>query len=60
MHRDNALRLKKEYECKFGPLSNPKGNMKHWDWIDDPWPWDYQSDVSPCFTCCRREKGACR
>jgi len=66
MHRANAIRLKDEYECKYGPLSNPKANGKRWCWIDDPWPWDYSPQTCGCFTPsmgargnnCR--KGACR
>ncbi len=66
MHRANAMRLKDEYECKYGPLSNPKANGKHWCWIDDPWPWDYGG--CGCFTPamgarnanCTGRKGACR
>ena len=66
MHRANAMKLKDEYECKYGPISNPKANMKRWRWIDDPWPWDYSPQTCGCFTPsmgargnnCR--KGACR
>lgn len=66
MHRANAIRLKDEYECKYGPLSNPKANGKRWCWIDDPWPWDCSPQTCGCFTPsmgargnnCR--KGACR
>ena len=66
MHRANAIKLKDEYECKYGPISNPKANGKHWCWIDDPWPWDYSPQTCGCFTpsmgargnnC---KKGACR
>ena len=35
MHRANAIKLKDEYECKYGPISNPKANGKHWCWIDE-------------------------
>lgn len=66
MHRANAIKLKDEYECKYGPISNPKANGKRWCWIDDPWPWDYSPQTCGCFTPsmgargnnCR--KGACR
>ena len=44
MHRANAIKLKEEYESRFGPLSNPKGNGKHWEWVDDPWPWEYAAN----------------
>ena len=68
MHRANAIRLTEEYECKFGPLSNPKANGKRWQWIDDPWPWDYtpQNGGCGCFTPSmgargnNGRKGACR
>ena len=51
MHRANAIKLKDEYECKYGPLSNPKANGKHWCWIDDPWPWEYlPQNGCGCFT----------
>ena len=67
MHRANAMKLKDEFECKYGPISNPKANMKRWRWIDDPWPWDYcPRNNCGCFTPSMgaREnngrKGACR
>ena len=65
MHRANAMKLKEEYECKFGPLSNPKGNGRRWEWIDDPWPWDYQSASQCCpfprgTAGAKRGKGVCR
>ena len=62
MHRANAIKLIEEYECKFGPLSNPKGNMKFWDWINDPWPWDYTGCNCQWYpgAGARQGKGACR
>ena len=66
MHRANAIKLKEEYECKFGPLSNPKANGKRWCWIDDPWPWDYTPQTCGCFTpsmgarSARAANGACK
>ncbi|MBQ1413689.1 MAG: spore coat protein CotJB [Clostridia bacterium] len=62
LHRANAQKLREQYECQFGPLSNPKGNGQHWNWIDDPWPWDY-TGAGGCFTPsmgARNKKGACR
>ncbi len=33
--------LLKEYNERFGPLSADKNtNEKHWDWVENPWPWD--------------------
>ncbi|MGN0474759.1 MAG: spore coat protein CotJB [Acutalibacteraceae bacterium] len=61
MHRENAMKLKEEYESRFGPISNPKGNCKHWEWVDDPWPWDYVPEAAPYNSGCGRcGKGACR
>lgn len=60
MHRANAMKLKEEYECKFGPISNPKANGKYWCWINDPWPWDYTGDNCGCGMGTQRGKGACR
>ena len=61
MHRENAMKLKEEYESRFGPLSNPKGNCQHWEWVDDPWPWDYVPEAAPYNSGCNRcGKGACR
>lgn len=38
---DKAKQLKQEYEAKFGPLTaEASRDMKHWNWIDDPWPWE--------------------
>ena len=55
MHRANAAKLKEQYECKFGPLSNPKACGKRWNWVDDPWPCDY---IGSCRPACG--KGVCR
>lgn len=39
--RANALRS--EYERMYGPLSSYRSVSKYpWQWIDDPWPWQYQ------------------
>ena len=30
-----------EYTKKFGPLTpDQNSDMQHWNWIDDPWPWE--------------------
>lgn len=30
-----------EYISKFGPLVPEQNNdSQHWDWINDPWPWE--------------------
>ena len=38
-----ALRQKcvSDYTRRFGPLMPEQNNdTQHWDWIDDPWPWE--------------------
>lgn len=38
---DKAKQLKQEYEAKFGPITpEASRDMKHWNWIDNPWPWE--------------------
>ena len=30
-----------DYTQRFGPLTpEQNSNSSHWDWIDDPWPWE--------------------
>ncbi|HPY86259.1 spore coat protein CotJB [Ruminococcus sp. XPD3002] len=30
-----------EYVSRYGPLMPEQNNdADHWDWIDDPWPWE--------------------
>ncbi|MDH7478435.1 MAG: spore coat protein CotJB [Syntrophomonadaceae bacterium] len=35
-------RLKKDYESRYGPLTNfGYASSRHpWEWIKDPWPWE--------------------
>lgn len=34
---------RERYEAKFGPVTQTTaGQGKNWDWIRDPWPWNYQ------------------
>lgn len=41
-----TMRKKKQqaeelYQTHFGPLTVfDAGTNKHWNWIDDPWPWE--------------------
>ena len=42
---NNYKQLRKEaineYVSKFGPLMpEQNNNSEHWDWINDPWPWE--------------------
>ena len=41
--KHKALRQKcvSDYTRRFGPLMPKQNNdTQHWDWIDDPWPWE--------------------
>ncbi len=39
--RAEAMELKNAYESVFGPLSvDSTRNKSHWDWINEPWPWE--------------------
>ena len=40
-HRDEAARLKAEYESKFGPLTHSDISELSEGWTRDPWPWEY-------------------
>ncbi len=33
-------KLKKEYQEKYGPLTNEELDGNNYKWIQDPWPWD--------------------
>lgn len=42
---DNYKKLRKdcmnEFTAKYGPLKPEQNNdSRHWNWIDDPWPWE--------------------
>lgn len=44
-HRDAALRLRAEFERKYGPLSNTSVcDGTHFHWIDGPWPWEKEGN----------------
>ena len=33
---------REEYERRFGPLNHgTPSSAEHYDWLDDPWPWEY-------------------
>ena len=37
--------LRAEYESKCGPLTQLEaGENGKYDWLDDPWPWDYKEE----------------
>ncbi len=39
---NELLKLKKEYEARYGPLIHFgfSPSPRSWRWIDDPWPWE--------------------
>ena len=44
-HREMAMRLRAEYERKYGPLMNDaSGDASHFCWIDGPWPWEKEAN----------------
>lgn len=32
----------KEYETKYGPITNDFNYDDHWDWVATPWPWEME------------------
>ena len=39
--RNEAMELRNAYESVFGPLTmGSVQNKNHWDWINEPWPWE--------------------
>ena len=44
-HRDEAEKLKREYEQKYGPLTiYGNHDSKHWQWVEKPWPWEREAN----------------
>ena len=39
-----ANRLKQNYERCFGPLSYGACSEYPWQWISEPWPWEYEAN----------------
>jgi spore coat protein JB len=37
-----AAAMRKEYEGMHGPLMANTPSKVPWQWIDNPWPWQYQ------------------
>ena len=42
-HEKRLAAFTGEYESKYGPLQQKSGDSK-WQWINDPWPWEYERD----------------
>ena len=42
-YKQALSRATAEYEAQYGPLTAAGAAAKpSWDWIGNPWPWDYQ------------------
>lgn len=44
-HRDIVMRLKQEYQEKYGMLTLYENtDPNDWHWIDKPWPWEKEAN----------------
>lgn len=43
-----ARMLKENYEMLFGPLSYGCYNKYPWQWMNEPWPWEYDANFKLC------------
>lgn len=45
-YQAEAMKLKREYEEKFGPLTpyDPFGDCEY-RWLNPPWPWENESEA---------------
>ncbi len=44
-----ACEARAVYERAYGPLSlGCPTNSCEWDWIDEPWPWEYEANFKLC------------
>lgn len=39
-YKEEANKLTKEFESKYGPITVDINNEMYWKWIDNPWPWE--------------------
>lgn len=37
-------KLTKEYEEKYGTLTESSSNTSRWQWINGPWPWETEDN----------------
>ena len=35
--------LKESYERLYGPLTQGSASAYPWQWIKEPWPWEYEA-----------------
>lgn len=39
-YKEEANRLEKEYESKYGKISLDINESYNWEWVKSPWPWE--------------------
>lgn len=45
-HLEKRNKLAAEFASKFGPLrAEQNDSEERWKWIENPWPWEYESEV---------------
>lgn len=44
-YRVQHMALSDEYRCKFGPLNFLDNNSCKWEWVNNPWPWEYEEGI---------------
>ena len=45
-YRNKYSALVASYERMYGPLTaGSDENTTHWQWISDPWPWEYSANA---------------
>lgn len=40
--------LKESYERLYGPISEYSCSPYPWQWINEPWPWEYEANPKLC------------
>ena len=47
MAHEQSDNLRKQFQSRFGPLTaRYLPNTTCWQWINDPWPWDYRGGMN--------------
>ena len=41
---DELMKLTEEYTDKFGPITASGSSVDAWNWIDGPWPWQFDAN----------------
>lgn len=43
---DALIAATEEYEANYGPITTAGVSRERWNWIDGPWPWQREGDIS--------------